>query len=232
MKTKKITLLLCIFVISYSVFGMNASFINAKTCQKNNYSEEPVEQQVIAFGDSFSYQLDENTSWSITRVNENAVLKSGLGSISNFNFTELGTFNIEIVEAVNHNQGECNHPHFPKKVIVTVSPLKMKFDFSSMKYSNEILGGQSQDGNTLTIDVDFSNVNNESVEFTAGELTTAGVGTSIKGKLVNEKIILRPGINHLVYKLTGSATSQTYIMFDFNDINNQVVSYYNQTKIK
>ena len=74
MKTKKITLLLCIFVISYSVFGMNASFINAKTCQKNNYSEESVEQQVIAFGDSFSYQLDENTSWSITRVNENAVL--------------------------------------------------------------------------------------------------------------------------------------------------------------
>jgi hypothetical protein len=116
--------------------------------------------------------------------------------------------------------------------VVEVSPLKLAFDFSTIKFNNEIIGGQSQDNNTLTIDVYFSNTKNESIEFTNGQLASAGVGVNIEGKLVDEKTILTPGLNHLTYKLAGTATSQTYVMFNFIDINNQVVSYYLPTKIK
>lgn len=216
-----------------SVLFIGTLFVNpvdAKPCSQNNSQEARIEERVISFNDKFSYQLDENTSWSINNTKSNSSLKSGVGSITDFVFPEPGTYNVEISETV--VAGNCNHGHFPDKIIVEVSPLKLAFDFSTIKFNNEIIGGQSQDNNTITVDVYFSNTKNESVEFNIGQFTTAGVGVSIEGKLVDEKTILTPGLNHLTYKLTGTATSQTYVMLNFIDINNQVVSYYLPTKIK
>ena len=219
------------FILSFLIIG--TLFVNpmdAKPNSKNNSQETHIEQRVISFNDKFSYQLDENTSWSISNTKGNANLQSGIGSITDFSFPEPGTYNVEISETV--SAGDCNHGHFPNKIVVEVSPLKLAFDFSTIKFNTEIIGGQPQDNNTITVDVYFSNTKNESVEFTNGQFTSAGVGVNIEGELVNEKTILTPGLNHLIYKLTGTATSQTFIRFDFFDINNQVVSYYPLTKIK
>ena len=62
-------------------------------------------------------------------------------------------------------------------------------------------------------------------------MVTAGIGTTIVGKLINNSYVLFPGSNKLTYKISGSATKDTYIMFDFFDINNQVQSYYYPTKL-
>jgi hypothetical protein len=219
------------FILSILFTGI--LFVNpmdAKTSFENNTQETRVEQRVISFNDKFYYQLDENTSWSISNTKNNSSLQSGMGSITDFVFPETGTFTIEIFEVI--TQTDCSHTHFPNKIVVEVSPLKLAFDFSTIKFNNEIIGGQSQDNNTITVDVYFSNTKNESIEFTNGQLASAGVGVTIEGKLVDEKTILTPGLNHLTYKLAGTATSQTYVMFNFIDINNQVVSYYLPTKIK
>jgi len=219
------------FILSILFTGI--LFVNpmdAKTSSENNFQETRVEQRVISFNDKFSYELDENTSWSISNTKNNSSLQSGMGSITDFVFPETGTFTIEIFEVI--TQTDCSHTHFPNKIVVEVSPLKLAFDFSTIKFNNEIIGGQSQDNNTITVDVYFSNTKNESIEFTNGQLASAGVGVTIEGKLVDEKTILTPGLNHLTYKLAGTATSQTYVMFNFIDINNQVVSYYLPTKIK
>jgi hypothetical protein len=226
---KKIILTICSLLTINTVTSALCSSTIITLDTKNNPIEERTEQKVISIVDDFSYQLDDNTAWKIINTKDNSIFKTGIGSIKNVTFAETTIYDVEIIESPSHD--ECNHQHFPTKISIQVSPLKMEFDFSTIKFTNEIVGGQSQDGNFLTIDVVFSNINNESTEFTNAEFTSAGVGVNIKGSLVNEKKILTPGLNHLVYKLTGVATSQTHIMFDFYDINKQIVSYYHPTKI-
>ncbi len=213
-------------ILSIILLVLFAASMEAKSSPENEF----IEHRVVAIFDKFSYQLDENTSWSISSTSDNTTLKSGMGSINDITFPAPGIYTVEITEISNHN--ECSHGRYPKKIEIQVSAMKMEFDFSTIKFNSEIIGGQSQDGNTLSVDVVFSSIANESVELKSTEITTAGVGVNIKGNLVNEKITLTPGVNHLVYKLTGQATSQTFIMFDFIDVNGNVISYYHPTKIK
>jgi hypothetical protein len=228
------------FILVFTVFGKCTLFAEGTkqvmpTTEKkyaDNAFVENTEKKVITYFDKFSYTFDENTSWAIVNPVYYTTIKSGAGPIKDFSFPSPGIYNIEVFEETSHIQGDCNHSHYPKKIVIEVSPMKMEFDFSSVKFNNEIIGGQSQDENLITIDVYFSNTKNESVDFGSGQLATAGIGTTIQGELVNKKTILSPGVNHLVYKLTGYATSDTFIMFEFSDINKQTSNYYFPAKIK
>ncbi len=246
-KIKSFICLLSLFFCANSILNAsNSAFLNPLMVKSkassflskfsfdngNKAIEDGVEEQVISVFDSLSYRLEENTSWSISNLSGNLILKSGIGSIDKFVFPEAGKYKIDIAESADHAQNECKHGLFPKRILVEVSPSKLKFDFSSIKFKNEIIGGQSQYGNELSIDVYLSSVNNQSVEFNTARFTSAGIGVSIEGKLDNGKTVLTPGVNHLVYKLSGVATSETFIMFDFLDINNQIVSYSLPSKIK
>ena len=204
--------------------------INAKNISQLPINGEHVENQKIAFGETFSYKLDDNTSWKIINSETFAILNSGIGSIEKITFSTPGNFEIEISEVISAN--DCKNGHFPHKIMIEVSPIKMIFDFNSIKFSHEIVGGQSQYGNEISIDVYIESFNNEKVVFNDGKVISAGVGVNIDGTLKSNGTALKQGINHLVYILKGQATRDTYIMFDFLDINNQTVSYTYPTLIK
>jgi hypothetical protein len=197
--------------------------INAKNIIQLRSNGEHIENQKIAFGETFSYKLDDNTSWKIINSETFAVLNSGVGSIENIIFSIPGNFEIEISEVISTN--DCKNGHFPHKIMIEVSPIKMIFDFNSIKFSHEIVGGQSQYGNEISIDVFIESFNNEKVVFNDGKVISAGVGVNIDGALKNNGTALKQGVNNFIYTLKGQATSGTYIMFDFIDINNQTVSY-------
>ena len=61
---------------------------------------------------------------------------------------------------------------------------------------------------------------------------TAGINTTLEGAIPNEQISLNPGTNLISYQLQGSATKNTYIMFDFFDMNGRVHSFGYNTQIK
>ena len=216
---------LSIIFLMFFVFS-----INAKNISQLPINGEHVENQKIAFGETFSYKLDDNTSWKIINSETFAVLNSGVGSIEKITFSTPGNFEIEISEVISAN--DCKNGHFPHKIVIEVSPIKMIFDFNSIKFSHEIVGGQSQYGNEISIDVYIESFNNEKVVFNDGKVVSAGVGVNIDGTLKSNGAALKQGINHLVYILKGQATRDTYIMFDFLDINNQTVSYTYPTIIK
>jgi hypothetical protein len=206
--------------------------INAKNISQLPSNGEQIENQKIAFGETFSYKLDDNTSWKIINSETFAILNSGIGSIEKITFSTPGNFEIEIAEVISTSVNDCKHGHFPHKIMIEVSAIKMIFDFATIKFSNEIVGGQSQYGNEISIDVYIESFNNEKVVFNDGKVISAGVGVNIDGTLKSNSAILKQGVNHLVYILKGQATRYTYIMFDFLDINNQTVSYTYPTLIK
>ncbi len=216
---------LSIIFLMFFVFS-----INAKNISQLLSNGEHIENQKIAFGETFSFKLDDNTSWKIINSETFAVLNSGIGSIEKITFSTPGNFEIEISEVISAN--DCKNGHFPHKIMIEVSPIKMIFDFNSIKFSHVIVGGQSQYGNEISIDVYVESFNNEKVVFNDGKVISAGVGVNIDGTLKSNGTVLKQGVNHLVYILKGQATRDTYIMFDFLDINNQTVSYTYPTLIK
>lgn len=206
------------------------------TVKSNSFNfpinSEVIENRKIAFNESFSYHLDDNTSWKIVDSENSVIINSGLGSITNVVFPTPGNFQIEISEIINVSNTECQHGNFPSKIMLEVTSTKMVFDFSTIRFNNELVGGQSQSSNEISIDVYFESYNKENILFKAGKITSSGVGVNIDGTYKSERTPLKQGVNHLVYSLKGQAKSNTYIMFDFYDINDQIISYTYPTLIK
>lgn len=180
---------------------------------------------VLPFGATFEYPFNQGTHWSITELATNRTLTRGNGSIKNLVFEIPGTYVIDVTEEPNHNPETCNHPEYPEKITIEVSHLNMAFDFSTLRFSQEIVGGLPLDGQTLAVDVVFNAYGKEEVECQIQLFKSAGVGTTIIGTPMQERVILRPGVNTLIYRLSGQAQRGTYLMFDFLDVNNQVQVY-------
>lgn len=196
-----------------------------------NMNDQDPEKKIISVYDKFSYSFEESISWTIRNANTLSVIANGTGSIENLNFPVAGIYEIEYKDlATVHN--ECNHGDEQEKIILEVNTIQLKFDFNSLQIRNQIFGGQEQSGNELSIDAYLNTADNQNIVYNNPHFTSAGVGTTIEGKTDGSSILLYPGLNHIVFRLSGQATSGTYIMFDFIDLNNQTISYYLPLPIK
>lgn len=196
------------------------------------YAKTEDQHVVLAFGKTFNYDFTNNTTWNLSEVTSGGLLKSGKGPIRNLLFETPGVYQLHVLEEVNHDPETCNHPQYPENITITVSPFRLDFDFSTLRFSNEIVGGQSVEGTTLSVDVFFEAIENDSVAYEVASLKSSGVRTSIIGEPLHKQVVLKPGVNTLVYGLSGQAHSNTYIMFDFVDINGQPQVYNYSQKIR
>ncbi|MCD1116708.1 hypothetical protein [Chryseobacterium turcicum] len=186
----------------------------------NNKREESV---ILSYGIPFSYSLDTYTGWDI-KNNAGGVLSSGYGNINEV-FSKPGNYVLYIQEKHNDDsKSSCDHDQYPSKVTIRVSPSKMVFDFSSLEFSKKIVGGQSTEGIIVTVNAMYSSYDNTSAVYDYG-FTTAGVGTSLLGRLNNGKVLLKNGVNKLEFSLEGLTTKGNNIMIEFKDINDQVQPY-------
>ncbi|MEG1589805.1 hypothetical protein [Chryseobacterium sp.] len=206
-------MILTLFLSVSSVFAQH----NENT---NNKREESI---TLSYGLPFSYSLDTYTGWDI-KNDAGDVLSSGSGNINEV-FSKPGNYGVSIHEKHNHDsKSSCDHDQYPSKITVKVSPLKMVFDFSSIQFSKKIEGGQPTEGIMVTVNAVYSSYNNISADYHHG-FTTAGVGTSLSGRLNKDKVSLKNGINKLEFSLEGSTTKGNNIMIEFKDINDQVQPY-------
>lgn len=224
------TLLWCLFEAKASattedefqcLFSENVS--SELVLQKNTKIQE-VENHVVAFKSPFNYNLNDDTRWEIINLETGLTFKSGEGTIKDMIFEIPGNYLIQISELITHNRYSCGHAHFPEKIFLEVSPLKMEFDFSTVKLSRNIVGNQDSRGITLTVDVLFTSYEGSVAAYTGG-FTAAGVRTSLTGKLKNNEIILQQGMNSIEFQLEGQVSKDSYISIDFIDINGQIQSY-------
>ncbi len=217
-----------IFLITPNIIGQELSK-NSLNKELNVLNENLY--KVISFGEKINFGKIENSIvWTI--YNNDSNIKSLIygNEINNYTFETPGTYKITFNESKTIIDDECNHDSFPEVLLIKVSPYKMDFDFSTIQYSKKLEPGTNLENCLLTIDVHLKSFANDKVTFPNGKFVSAGIGTTINGKLLNE-VVLKPGTNNLTYKISGSATKHTHIMFDFFDINNQVQSYYFQTKL-
>lgn len=201
------------FAALMMLFCGNILFAQSKNTTEDNLS--------AAYNTPFSYSLENETPWTIKNA-KGKLIANGTGSIENQIFAEPGNYTLNIAATPHSNS--CEHDHSPKNLTIAVSPMKMVFDLSSVKFSENINGGQSAKGITVTVNADYSSFDNKTSKYN-GSFKTFGVGSTITGKLKNGEATLKQGTNTLEFVMDGQAASGNYIAIDFVDINGQVQSY-------
>lgn len=224
MKKNTISLIFFRLVLTMMLIGGTIS------AQSHAIDSKEQEAVIVSYNTPFSYLLDDSAEWQI-KNNNGEILKTGSGNISNIQFSVPGKYHLFINEKHNHIVGGCEHNQYPSQIDIMVSPDKITFDFTTIKFSKNIMDGQSLNDVLMTVDAVYSSYQNKTFVYT-DTLKTAGVGTSIIGKLKNGKAVLKPGLNKLEFLLNGTSSKGNNIMLDFRDTNGQVHSYTLTLKIK
>lgn len=206
----------------FATLIMSCTFIFAQN-HENTSVTRTEETVTTAYNVPFTYSFDPSTDWEIKNSNGELV-SSGSGNLTQV-FNKPGNYFLNITEKHKHDSNtSCEHAQYPSKVTIKVSSAKMVFDFSTIHFSKKIENSQSVKDIVLKIDATYQSFDNPTAVYHYG-FTTAGVGTSLKGKLKGGKVLLKNGINTLEFLLEGNFTKDNNIMIDFKDINEQVQSY-------
>ncbi|WP_395042908.1 hypothetical protein [Flavobacterium sp.] len=213
-------LFLNLIIINFNVIGQDNSSDKINNAISN---EEPY--KTISFGEKITFGIVDNSiNWTISN-SENKIFVNIKGNqINDYIFEKPGIYNISFSENKKHTD-ECNHPQFNEKMIIEVTPVKMVFDFSKIKFSQKIQKGISCENITLTVPVTIAIIENVPTKFVVSDITFAGIGSEIVGKPINKEITINNGVQNIEYQLSGIATNQAHLMIDFVDYNNQVQSY-------
>lgn len=204
--------LLFVFAILMTLFSGN--LLTAQNAHSHELWDAEAKTSYLT---PFSYTMPSNIYWDL-KNEQNAIIRSGNGNLSDYIFAEPGKYTLNIKKnlAIDSN--------LPDNLNITVSPMKMVFDMSSVIISPSIKGGSSTNGTTLTVNVDFSSYDGRSTVYDQG-FTSSGIDTNIIGKLKNSPVTLNQGKNVLVFELQNQVSSGNYISFHFKDINDEIQSY-------
>ena len=190
---------------------------NLLTAQIGHSHELWEAEAKISYLTPFSYTMTDKISWDL-KNEQNDVIRSGNGNLSDYTFDKPGKYTLNIKKSASVDS------NLPDKLNITVSPMKMVFDMSSVIISPTIIGGRSTNGTTLTVNVDFKSYDGKSAVYNQGFISS-GIDTQITGKLKNSPVTINQGKNLLVFELQGQASSGNYISFHFKDINDEIQSY-------
>jgi hypothetical protein len=187
------------------------------------------ETKIISFKESITISLDQDVTWIISD-NNGKHIQSGNGSLNAISFPEPGTFTVHFQSKMSPGNTECDHAHPTSDLIVEVSPYHLTFDFSTMQFSRPLQAG-SLEGVNVSVECTYEHYENASSDLDALKVVGAGIGAEFSGSPINT-LSLKPGKHLITYSLTGSVAANTFIMFDFFDLNKQVKTYYHPIQIK
>lgn len=182
------------------------------------------------------FQSDDlkDANWMIKDRNTNQTIIDGHGdSLYEYVFNEPGLFSIEFILNHSHSEhdGDCFHPDLPNKLDIEVSDVSIIYDIENVNLSKNIEGGVDVSGTQLSIPILVKSYFGNEVEIPL-RIIAQGVDVSIEGNLQEEQQVLSHGNYILTYNLSGTATKNTYISFDFEDVNKNVSSYYHIEMVK
>lgn len=181
--------------------------------------------KVISFGEKIDFgTIDESVTWTIANSAKNihAVIRGN--EINNYSFDETGEYEINFHENKKHDE-ECHHPAFAERFKIKVEAVRLTFDFSKISFSEQIVKGRNYSDLIITVPAKITTKDNSNTKLPAPGMYVAGLGVSFTVEPVEKEIVIGNKTQLLKYKLSGIVNQETYLMFDFNDFNNQVQTY-------
>lgn len=216
---------LTLFLVSFFLLN-SLQLFSQSTSHENNF------YKTISFGKTIFFgKIESSAKWKVLDpVSKNEKHLYG-NEINNFKFENVGIYEVTFFETKKFGPMECVHPKFQDKMFINVTPVEMVFDFSKITFSDKIQKGQICDGIIITVPVNCKMKGNE-VTFKVPDVLITGVDVDLIAKPVNEVIIVKNGIQFINYKLIGIVNGETYLMFDFVDVNNGIQTFYQPEIVK
>lgn len=150
--------------------------------------------------------------------------------INQYSFENPGNYTIKVHDK-KHQESDCSRMHLPQEIIVEVSRIRMTFD-SALEFSSPIVKNVETQGIILKVPVLIQTYDHLPVLLNRKPVASAGIGSNIMAHLKTEANQLYEGQYLLEYALSGVASENAYLMFDFVDANGQIQSIPVLTQVK
>lgn len=192
----------------------------------------------LTFIDKLSFFLDPDMTWKLFDENHNLIM-NGKGAISQLLIGVPGDYTIDLIQPKKFgeylysdpsNHANCNHDPFPDKIAVFVSPIHLKFDFTSIRFSQPLSSVHLKNVK-LDIEAWFEHYKEPDFVIPVLKISSVGIEAKVEGTLVQQYKSSKTGKIHLTYHLNGSLKKGSYIMLNFHDANNLIQSYAHLTMI-
>jgi hypothetical protein len=135
--------------------------------------------------------------------------------LEDFRFSIPGNYSMRLIPDPRHRY--CDHNHHDSVYRLHISPYALTYRPETITFSKPLRAMQDLDGIVMEISVYLEAYHGDSLAIRHREVSTSGIGTSIRGMLDRSITHLYPGENRLRYLLLGLCTSETYIQFNFLD---------------
>jgi hypothetical protein len=203
---------------------------------KNLSDDDQINYVLISFGEKLNSTIlsisdIEEFSWNITRGDSFNIQGKGKQLIDVL-FEIPGEYNVELNHTERTNTKACQHAN--EKIAFRLKVLNEKYEllFEELTLSKTLFGNVESKGVILSLPIIYSNYYNKVGNVDGFKMISSGVNTSIIGEVMNKEIPLQSGKNVISFSLSGKATSNTYIMFDFYKHDKFLQTYYLPTLIK
>lgn len=216
---------LTLILVSFLLLNSLQLFSQSNNQENNFY-------KTISFGKTIFFgKIESSAKWKVfDPVSKNEKNLSG-NEINDFKFENVGIYRVTFFETKKFGPTECAHPKFQDEMFINVTPVEMIFDFSKITFSDKIQKGHTCDGIIISVPLNCKMKGSE-VTFKVPDVLITGVNVDLVAKPINEVIIVKNGTQFINYKLIGIVNSETYLMFDFVDINNGTQTFYQLEIVK
>lgn len=201
-------------------FFLPADLLSQENNEQFNFYKTLSINQKNYFG-----EIEKTANWKIIYPNQNKIKLLRGDEINDFNFNELGVFTLYFYDTKKFGPNDCSHPKFKDKMLINVTPTKMVFQFSEIKFSDKIRVGKNCDDIIMSLPVTIKSVS-EGGKIKLSNVNVTGNDVSMIAIPLQEEIVVKNGTYNLSYKLSGIVNKETYLMFDFVDNNNETQTYY------
>ena len=204
--------------------------------RNHQVNDDQVDYIDISYGEKLNSTIlsisdIEEFSWNITRGDSFNIQGKGKQLMDVF-FEIPGEYNVELKHTEKTNSKACQHAK--EKITFRLNVLNEKYEllFEELTLSKSLFGNVESKGIILSLPIIYSSYYDKVGNLDGFKMISSGVNTSIIGEVMNKEIPLQSGKNVISFSLSGKATSNTYIMFDFYKHYKLIQTYYLPTVIK
>ncbi|HRO74921.1 MAG TPA: hypothetical protein PLP27_02100 [Crocinitomicaceae bacterium] len=211
------------FLMLTTFVVMNLSVVVAQS-EKENHTV------IYLNGQLNSLSVGDEDSWSMLNGTTGQSFSGKGASVYENKFDVPGTYTLRTTHT-----DVCGHEHGAQEnsmKIITVLPYKVTFLFDEISFSKPLEESTSFDEETVTVPFILERFDNSDIAFPEFSIRASGVGAKMTGR-AKEGQTFKAGRNTLMFTLSGSLKSNTYVSLHFIDnVNGIIQPFYYPLKIK
>lgn len=193
-------------------------------CYQHFFAQEVV---VVSYDEKIDFgNFDSHTHFDISGMDHTKVKGN---QINQYVFAKPGDYQIKVS---GKKSGDHCESHSAETINVKVSRIRMTFDNEKMLLSESIVKNEDTKGISLTIPVHIETKDHLPALLKFTTVNVAGIGSGITAQLDSQLKELPEGKHLLHYTLSGIATENAFLMFDFIDANGKIQSVPLVTPVK